>query len=325
MKRRTFVARGLAVLAMPTPCLAQQPARHVRIGILATPTASSFATRMEALRAGLRDFGYVEGKNMLIAFRSADGKYDRLPGLAGDLVREQVDVIATGGTPAIRATKRATQSIPIVIAAVGDAVAGGLVASLSSPGGNITGATYFARELAAKQLEMLKEAVPQTMRVAVVVNPDNAAMEPTLRTVESTARSLKVELQQIAVREPRDFNDALARIASTRYRAALIIDDPVTISGAQALAGLALKHRLATAGFVEYAQAGGLMGYGVNLPAMWRRAAFFVDKILRGANPKDIPMERSTRFDLVINLKTARALGLTIPPSLLVRADQVIE
>src|SRR5688572_24191573 len=195
MQRRTFVAGGLAVLATPTPCLAQQPARPVRIGILATPPASNFSTRMEALRAGLRDFGYIEGKNTLLAFRSADGKYDRLPELAADLVRDQVDVIVTGGTPAIRATKRATRAIPIVIAAVGDAVAGGLVASLSSPGGNITGATYFARELAAKQLEMLKEALPHTTRVAVVVNPDNAAMGPTVRTVESTARSLKVELE----------------------------------------------------------------------------------------------------------------------------------
>jgi putative tryptophan/tyrosine transport system substrate-binding protein len=325
MQRRTFVAGGLAVLATPTPCLAQQPARPVRIGILATPPASSFSTRMEALRAGLRDFGYIEGKNTLLAFRSADGKYDRLPELAADLVRDQVDVIVTGGTPAIRATKRATQAIPIVIAAVGDAVAGGLVASLSSPGGNITGATYFARELAAKQLEMLKEAVPQTTRVAVVVNPDNAAMGPTLRTVESTARSLKVELEEIGVREPRDFNDAFLKIAGTRSRATLIIDDPITISSAQALADLALKHRLATAGFIEYAQAGGLIGYGVNLLAMWRRAAFFVDKILRGANAGDIPMERPTRFDLVINLRTAKALGLTVPQSLLLRADQVIE
>jgi putative ABC transport system substrate-binding protein len=280
---------------------------------------------MEALRAGLLEFGYVEGKNTVIVFRSAEGKYDRLSELAADLVREQVDVIVTGGTPAIRATKRATQTIPIVIAAVGDAIAGGLVASLSRPGGNITGATYFAREVAAKQLEMLNEALPQTTRVAVIINPDNPAMGPTVQTVESTARSLKMELGQIAVRGPSDFNDAFARIGSEGYRAALIIDDPITIASARPLADLALKHRLGTAGFIEYGQAGGLIGYGADLPAMWRRAALFVDKIVKGASPGEIPMERPTRFGFVVNIKTAKALGLTISQSLLLRADQVID
>ena len=323
--RRMFVAAMAAVMMAPSRTGAQQPARLVRIGVLATPAVPSFAIRMEALRAGLLEFGYIDGKNMVIVFRSAEGKYDRLPELAANLVRERVDVIVTGGTPAIRATKRVTQTTPIVIAAVGDAVAGGLVESLSRPGGNITGATYFAREVAAKQLEMLKEALPHTTRVAVIINPDNPAMRSTVQMVESTAESLKVELQQIAVREPGDFNAAFARITATGYRAALVVDDPITIASAKALADLALKHHLGTAGFLEYGHAGGLIGYGANLPAMWRRAAFFVDKIVKGANPGDIPMERSTRFGLVINLKTATALGLTIPPSLLLRADQVID
>lgn len=325
LRRRQFVIRAGALLATPVASFAQQPARLVRIGVLAVPSAANYASRTDALRAGLRDFGYVEGKNTHIEFRSAEGKFDRLPELAAELVREKVDVIVTAGTPAIRAAKQATATVPIVIAAVGDAVAGGLVASLSRPGGNITGSTYFAPELAAKQLQLIGEALPQTMRVAVVVNPGNPAMGPTLRAVESAASSLKLELEQFAVREPADFDGAFATIARKGYKTALIIDDPITISNARALADLALKHRLATAGFIEYAEAGGLMGYGVNLNAMWRRAAFFVDKILKGTSPGEIPVERSTRFDLVINRKTARSIEVTVAPSLLLRADRVIE
>lgn len=313
-----------ALLAAPVASFAQQPTRVVRIGVLAVPSASNYATRTDALRAGLRDLGYVEGGNTVIVFRSAEGKYERLPELAAELVRQNVDVIVTGGTPATRAARQATETVPIVIAAVGDAVAGGLVASLSRPGGNITGATYFAPELAAKQLELLKEAFPQTTRVAVVVNPDNPAMGPTLQAVESVARSLKLKLEQFAVREPRDFEGAFGKIAK-RYKTAVIIDDPITISNAGALADLAVKHRLASAGFIEYAEAGGLMGYGVNLIAMWRRAAFLVDKILKGTSPGEIPVERSTRFDLVVNRKTAQAIKVTIAPSIFLRADRVIE
>ena len=290
------------------------------------PSASNFATRAEALRAGLQDFGYVEGKNILIEFRSAEGKYDRLPELAAELVRQNVDVIVTAGSPSIHAAKQATETVPIVIAAVGDALAGGFVASLSKPGGNITGSTYFAPELAAKQLELLKEAFPQTTRVAVVVNPSNPAMGPTLQAVESAARSLKLDVEQFAVREPPDFDNAFETIAKKGLKTALLIDDPIIISNARALADLAVKHRLATAGcFMEYAEAGGLMGYGVNLIAMWRRAAFFVDKILKGTSPGQIPVERSMRFDLIINRKTAKAIEVTIAPSILLRADRVIE
>ncbi|CAG0955772.1 hypothetical protein BURK1_00442 [Burkholderiales bacterium] len=290
------------------------------------PSAIDYAVRTDALRTGLMDLGYVEGKNTLIEFRSAEGKFDRLPELAADLVRQDVDVIVVAGTPAIRATRQATGTIPIVIAAVGDAVAGGLVANLSRPGGNITGSTYFARELATKQLELLKEAFPQVTRVAVIFNPSNPAMGPTLQAVELSARSLKLELEQFPVREPPDFDDAFAAIAKNRHRTALIIDDPILISNARALAELAVKHRLATgANFVEYAEAGGLMSYGVNLIAMWRRAAVFVDAILKGANPGEIAVERATRFDLVVNRKTAEAIGVSIAPSILLRAHRVID
>ena len=290
------------------------------------PSASAFAARTDALRAGLRELGYAEGKNALVEVRSAEGKSDRLPELATELVRQNVDVIVAAGTPAIRAAKQATGTIPIVIAAVGDAVGGGLVANLSRPGGNITGSTYFAPELAAKQLELLKEAFPQVTRVAVICNPNNPAMAVTLQVVRSLVRSLKLELEQFAVREPADFDGTFVKVAKNRYEVALVIDDPITISNARALAALAVRHRLATGGnFIEYAEAGGLMAYGVDLIAMWRRAASFVDKILKGTSPGEIPVERATRFELVINRKTAKAIEINLAPSILLRADRVIE
>lgn len=324
LRRRQFILGACALVGAPIASLAQQSAKVARIGVLAVPSPANFARRSEALRAGLRDFGYVDGTNAFIEVRFAEGNYDRLPELAAELVGERVHVIVTAGTPAIRAAKQATRTIPIVIAAVGDAVAGGLVDNLSRPGGNITGATYFAPEIAAKQLEILKEAIPQARRVAVVINPGNPAMGPTLRAVESAARPLELQLEQFAVREPPDFDAAFAMIAK-HHKSALIIDDPITISNAGALANLALKHRLATAGFLEYAEAGGLIGYGPDLLAMWRRAAYFVDKILAGTNPGEIPVERPTRFDMIINRKTAKALEVSITPSILLRADRVIE
>jgi putative ABC transport system substrate-binding protein len=272
----------------------------------------------------LRDLGYVEGKNIVIELRSAEGNASRLPELANGLVRS-VDVIVVAGTPATRAAKQATDRVPIVIAAIGDALAGGFVAELSRPAGNITGSTYFAPELATKQLEVLKEAFPQLTRLALVFNPDNSAVTRTLHTVQSSARMLRVEVEQFAARDPAEFNDAFAAIARNRYSTALIIDDPMTISNAGALARLAMKHRLATgANFTEYAEAGGLMSYGADLIALWRRAASFVDKILKGSAPGEIPVERATRFDLIINLQTARAIAADIPSSILLRAARVI-
>lgn len=292
--------------------------------MLVVPSAAAFKARTDALRAGLRDFGYVEGRNLAIELRSGEGRFERMPALADELVRLNVDVIVTAGTPPIRAAKAATQRIPIVIAAVGDAVGGGLVESLARPGGNITGSTYFAPELAAKQLELLKETFPQAERIAFVINPDNPAMVPAQRSVLAAARTLGIELETFEVRGPGDFDGVLAA-AARRHKVALIIDDPITISNAKVMADAALKHRIATAGFVEYAEAGGLLGYGVSLIAMWRRAAFFVDRIVRGANPGEIPVERATTFDFVVNRRTARAIEASIPAAVLLRADRVID
>jgi putative ABC transport system substrate-binding protein len=288
-------------------------------------SASSFGKEGEALRTGLRDLGYLEGKNVVIDYRWAEGKYDRLPDLAGELVRLGVDVLVTHGTPGALAAKRATTTIPIVVATSADAVASGLVESLARPGGNITGSTYFIPELNAKRLEIFRELFPHISRMAVLVNPANPAMVPIIQAMELTARSLKMGLQQFPARGPNEFGGAFSAMTTSRVDAVVIIEDPFFRASAGVLAGLAMQKRLPSAGFKEFAEAGGLLGYGVDILELFRRAAYFVDRILKGAKPADLPVEQPTKFELVINLKTAKALGLTIPPSLLQRADEVIQ
>jgi putative ABC transport system substrate-binding protein len=324
--RRTFLAgTGAVLLAAPLIGEAQQTAKVPRIGFLGLASASSFGKQVEALRAGLRDLGYLEGKNVVIDYRWAEGKYDRLSDLAGELVRLRVDVLVTHGTPGALAAKRATTTIPIVVATSADAVASGLVESLARPGGNITGSTYFIPELNAKRLEIFKEPFPHTSRMAVLVNPDNPAMVPIIQAMEVTARSLKMGLQQFPVRGPNEFDGVFSAMTKSRVDAVAIIEEPMFQANAGVLAGLAMQKRLPSAGFKEFAEAGGLLGYGVDIVGLFRRAAYFVDRILKGAKPADLPIEQPTKFELVINLKTAKALGLTIPPALLLRADRLIE
>ncbi len=324
-RRKILIALGTGLGGWPLAGHAQQPAKVPRIGFLGSTSAAGYATQIEALRAGLRDLGYVEGKNILIEWRFAEGNYERLPGLAAELVQLRVDVIVTHGTPGTRAAKQATTTIPIVMAVAGDAIATGLVASIARPGGNITGSNFFFPELCAKRLELLKETFPRTKRVAVLLNPGNPSNEPVLQAMEMAARSLKVELQKFAVRGPNEFESAFAAMAKSRVDAATILEDAMLIANARAIADLAVKQRLPSIGFKEFAETGGLMAYGANLLEMYRRAAYFVDKILKGAKPGDIPVEQSTKFELVINMKTAKALGITFPQSILVRADKVIE
>ncbi len=288
-------------------------------------SASGYTSRVDALRAGLRDLGYVEGKNIVIEFRWADGKNDRLPELAAELVRLKVDVLVTHAVPATRAAKQATTTIPIVTAAVADPVALGLVASLARPGGNITGSTFFFAEIIAKRLELLKEAMPRITQVAVLLNPDNPSMGPNFRAMELKAKSLKVVLQRFEARGPNEFENAFSAMAKKRVDAVAVVEDPMFIANAKGLADLAAKQRFSSIGFNEFAEAGGLIGYGANYLEMWRRAAYFVDKILKGAKPGDLPIEQPTRFELVVNMKTAKALGVKISQSILVRADKVIE
>jgi putative ABC transport system substrate-binding protein len=281
--------------------------------------------RFEAFRAGLRDLGYQEGRNIVIEQRWANQRYDRLPAFFAELVRLNVDVIVIHGTTGILAAKQATTTIPIVMATSGDAVASRLVASLARPGGNVTGLTYFNPELNAKRIELIKEIMPGLTDVGVLLNPANPMNEPILPAMKFAAQQLKLQLHQFGVRGPDQFEDAFASMAAKRVGALVILDDAVLLGNGPTLSKLALLARLPSCGWTEFAAAGGLMAYGVNLLDMVRRAATFVDKILKGAKPADLPVQQPTTFELVINLKTARALDLEIPPTLLARADEVIE
>jgi putative tryptophan/tyrosine transport system substrate-binding protein len=326
MQRREFITLlGGAAAGWPVVARAQQSAAKVfRIGFLGLPTADSLPKRPEAFRAGLRDLGYQEGRDFVIEYRWADGNYDRLPALVADLVGLKVDVIVTHGTPGVLAAKQATSTIPIVMAVVGDALGSGLVSSLARPGGNVTGLTFFQPELIAKRLELLKETMPDLTDVGMLLNSANPMNEPILPKITPVAQALKLALHQFDVRAPAEFEGAFAAMAAKRVSGLVVFDDAVLLANAPAVAALALKQRLPSCGWTDFAVDGGLMAYGVNFPDMFRRAATFVDKILKGAKPSDLPVERSTKFELVINLKT-KALGVTVPYPLLARADEVIE
>jgi putative ABC transport system substrate-binding protein len=326
--RRRFLITAGALLAAPLPGLAQQPAATIpRIGFLGVSTPAAWAPRVDAFRAGLRDLGYVEGKNIVIEFRFAQGQYDRLPELAAELVRLKVDVIVTHTVPGALAAKQATATnpIPVVMTNVGDAVGSGIVASLARPGGNITGDTFFVPELAAKRLEVLKDAIPRLRRVAVLANPDNALTGRSLQAMETAAKELNVALLRFHARGPADLDGAFAGMAKESVDALTVIEDAILIPSFKRIAELAVKQRLPSISFTEYPDAGGLFGYGANYLALYRRAAVFVDKILKGAKPGDLPIERPTTFEFVINMKTAKALGLTVPSATRLRADREIE
>jgi putative ABC transport system substrate-binding protein len=327
-QRRHFLLATGALLAAPLSSFAQQPqAKIPRIGFLGVANPTAWSPRVDAFRAGLRDLGYVEGKNITIEFRFAEGQYDRLPALAAELVRLNVDVIVTHAVPGALAAKRATATnpIPVVMTNVGDAVGAGIVASLARPGGNITGDTFYVTELAAKRLEVLKDAIPRMRQVAVLANPDNALTGLSLQSMEIAAKGLNVALLSFPARGPADLDGVFAAMAKQGVDALTVIEDAGLIATFKRIAQLAITQRLPSISFIEYADAGGLFGYGANYLALYRRAAVFVDKILKGAKPADIPIERPTTFNFVINMKTAKALGLTIPQSLLARADEVIQ
>jgi putative ABC transport system substrate-binding protein len=325
--RRRFlgtVAGGL--LAAPLAAEAQAPAKVSRIGFLSGQSPTDLARQLEAFRQGLRELGYVEGRNIAIEYRFAEGQPERLPALAAELVRLKVDIIVTSGTPAPLAAKQATTTIPIVFAVSNDAVAEDVVSSLARPGGNITGLTSIATEVVGKQLELLKEIAPKVSRVAVLRNPRNKGHPLTLRQAEGAAQVLGLQLHIMQAGSPAEIDAAFAAMRSERAGGILVLRDPLFLGQRTQIAALAAKSRLPAAyGFREAAEAGGLIAYGASVPFMYRSAATYVDKILRGAKPVDLPVEQPTKFELVINLKTAKALGLTIPPSLLQRADQVIE
>ena len=305
---------------------AQQPPKVPRIGFLGPNSPSTNPARIEAFRQGLRELGYVEGKNISIEYRYAEGKLDRLPALAAELVRLKVDVIVTSSPAPTRAAQEATVTIPIVFAQDGDPVASGFVASLARPGGNITGLSTLAPELSGKRLELLKEVVPKLSRVAVFGTSTTPSTAPTLKETELAAGAFKVQHQYLDILDPKDIETAFRAASKGRVDAVLVLAGPVVFSQRAQLADLAAKSRLpAIYPQTEFTEAGGLMYYGANTPDLYRRAATYVDKILKGRKPADLPVEQPTKFEFIINLKAAKQIGLTIPANLLLRADKVIK
>ena len=326
--RRAFLGSLVCgLLAAPGAAGAQQTGKVPRIGWLGGPTRESAEPFVREFQLGLKDLGWVEGQNIVIEWRFAGGRAERLPGLAAELVRLRVDLIVTPSTPTILAAKNATTTIPIVTVGGGDPVELGLVASLARPGGNITGlTTVVSQEIAGKQLELLKETVPKVSRMAVLWNPTTRGNALALREAEIAARALGVELQVLEARSLNDFESAFSAMSKKRAGALLVLGDVMFTTHRRRLADLAAKNRLpAMYGARQSVDEGGLVSYGANGLDNFRRAAVYVDKILKGAKPSDLPIERPTKFELVVNLKAAKALGLTIPPALLLRADQVID
>jgi putative ABC transport system substrate-binding protein len=329
MERRTFISgMTLGLLAAPLAAGAQTAGKTYRIGILGNVplTDPEGATLWGAFIQGLRELGYVEGQNVTIEHRSSEGHYERLPALAGDLVRLKVDVIVVPADQNARVAQQATRTIPIVGAGLGDPTGTGLVASLAHPGGNVTGVSFISSEQAGKEIELLTEIIPGVSRVAVLSNPTNPINRVLLREANAAARSLRLHLQASEIREPDDLGRAFAAMTRERVGALLVLPDGMFLLHRARIVDLAAKRRVpAVYALREHVDAGGLVFYGASLRDGFRRVATYVDKILKGAKPADLPIEQPTKFELVINLKTAKALGLTIPPSLLRRADQVIE
>jgi putative tryptophan/tyrosine transport system substrate-binding protein len=323
MNRRAFVLGGVAALAAPHATDAQYLEKLYRIGVLERTSPAINAANLDGFRQGLWALGYVEGKNYAIEYLWADGRDERFPSLATELVRLKVDLILTRGTPAALAAKNATVTIPVVIVGVGDPVAQGLVASLAHPGGNITGLSAAVTEIYPKRVQLLRELVPRAARIAALFNMSNPALPPQWKEVETAARSLGIEPQLLDVRKAEDLEPAVDAAIRQRADALVVGLETLTQTNQRVIVGLAAKRRL-PAIYASTEFAGGLIAYGANYPEMYRHAANFAHRIFRGAKPADLPVEEPTKFELVINLKTAKALGLTIPPALLLRADQAI-
>jgi putative tryptophan/tyrosine transport system substrate-binding protein len=318
------LALVLSSIAVPMAVDAQQAQRLYRIGMLQTTSMTVNAGNIDAFRQGLRELGYVEEKNFAIEYRSADGRDERFPGLATELFRLKVDLILTRGTPATLAAKNATGTIPVVMTGIGDPVGQGVVVSLGRPGGNITGLSSTVTELFAKRVELLQELVPRAARMAALLNMGNPAIPPQWKEIERAMRSLGVRPQLLDARKPEDLEPAFEAAIKQRADALVVGLDTLTSASQRLIVDLAAKHQL-PAVYASSEFAGGLVVYGVNNPDLYRRAAGFADKIFKGAKPADLPVEQPTKFELILNMKTAKTLGLTIPSSLLLRADRVIQ
>jgi ABC-type uncharacterized transport system substrate-binding protein len=326
VKRRQFVSLVGAAAIWPLVARAQQPTMPM-IGFLFSQSADPFADRLRAFRQGLKETGYVEGENLAIVYGWAEGQYDRLPALAGELVRRQVAVIVAAGEPSTLAAKAATTTIPIVFAVAEDPVRRGLIASLARPGGNLTGINFFNAELVAKRLELLRELVPGASRVAVLVNPSNIASgERTEKEVEAAARAMGLQIQVLNASTGREIDTAFAALVRERADALFVGPDGFFNGRRVQLATMAARHAVPiTSATREIAEVGGLMSYGPNIADAWRQLGVYTGRVLKGAKPADLPVVQSSKFELIINAQTARMLDLIIPPMLLARADEVIE
>lgn len=325
MNRREIIGALFVLGAAPFPVVAQKTGKVPRVGFLGVGSASGYVNEVDAIRLRLRDLGYLEGKDILFEYRWAEGDPARLKEMAAQLVALDVDVIITHSFPGTRAAAQATTAIPIVIADGPDPVAAGFVASLARPGGNITGSTAFQAELAAKRVELMKEVLPRLRHLGLLINVQNPNNELYARESGIVAERLRVELHRFAIKNAEELAAAFAEMTTAKVEAAVISEDPLLNTNAGAIAALAIAGRLPTCGFTSLAESGGLLGYSANRPLLYGRAADFVDKILRGAKAGDLPIERAKKFDLVVNLKTAKALALTIPQAFLSRADRVIQ
>jgi len=327
MSKRTHYCLLITVLLITGFAEAQQPKKIPRIGFLVPGTAVSLRANLDAFWQGLRDLGYMEGQNIVIEYRYGGGKDSRLPDLAAELLRLKVDVIFAPPTSAALAAKNATNKIPIIIATAADPVGSGLIASLAHPGGNVTGVSLMAGvEISGKQLELLKDTFPKIINVAVLANPTSRPTAGQLRQAELAARSLGVQLRVVEARDASELDGAFSAIKKAHADAILLLSDTIVQSNRPVIVALAANTRLpAMYPYSSLVDAGGLMSYGANLADLFRRAATYVDKILKGAKPADLPVEQPRKFELVINLKTAKQIGLTIPPTVLARADRVIK
>ncbi|HTY80441.1 MAG TPA: ABC transporter substrate-binding protein [Candidatus Bathyarchaeia archaeon] len=323
-RRRLLVGAGAILIAAPPGTSAQPSAKLTRIGLLGPGSAAGSASQVEALRSGLRDLGYVEGKSFALEARWGEGNHRQLADLADELVQANLDVLVTQGTAATRAAKRATTEIPIVMTAAVDAVAARLVSSMARPGGNITGTTIFSLETSAHRLETLREATPRITQVGVLVNPESPEAEIVRQSSELAAQSLKLGVQGFDARRPDRLEAIFAVMARRNVDALVVQPDPMFDANAAEIARLAIRQRFASVGDREFVVAGGLVGYELDVADVWRRAAYFVDRILKGTRPADLPVERVRKFAVILNLRTARALKLTIPPAAVSRADEVI-
>ena len=324
MRRREFITLVGGAASWPLAARAQQ-AKIAQIGFLGAATAAGYAKLFESFKAGLSDLGYIEGKNIVIHSRWAEENYDRLAALANELVALKVDVLVTHGTPATGALRTATATIPIVMTVTGDADKTGLIQTLARPGSNVTGLTYFAADQTSKRLEVIKEIIPSINRVAFLVNPRNQVLPLELQAMEDAVRSLKMMYQPFDVRDPAELDKTFSTIAKLNFDVVETAQDGMLVANAARIASIALKNHLPTIGESFLADEGGLIGFGPDVAVMFRRAAYYVDKLLKGAKAADLPVERPNKYELNINLKTAKALGISVPEIVLARADNVIE